>query len=1009
MSWPVLATAFAGAAAGASFPTPYNSEQDTASFALPAEEAAAALALPEGFRAQVFAAEPDINNPIALAWDARGRLWVAENYTYAEHTLRFDPALRDRILVFEGDGRGRFASRRVFADDLQRLTSVEIGHGGVWLTCPPQLLFIPDRDRDAVPDGPPVVILDGFDVPTESHHTVTNGLKFGPDGWLYGRCGSSSPGEVGAPGTEPRARVPLRGSMWRYHPQRRIFETLSGGTTNPWGHDWDRHGELFFVNTVNGHVWHGITGAHFQRTPYPNLQVYALLDHHADHWHFNTGEGWKSSRDGAANALGGGHAHVGMMIYQADHFPAEYRDRLFTLNFHGRRANQELLARSGSGYVVRHRADLFVSGDTWFRGQEIACGPDGGVFVLDWSDTGECHEATGVHRTSGRIFKLTHGEPARPEITDVARLDLPALVRLHTHRNEWFVRQARLELTARATSGGNVAGAALLLRELFDGEPDAASKLRALWTLHTIGAASEEFLRGLLRHESEHVRTWAIRLLSDAWPLDTVLSRRPPRPEATPDRALLAEFVALAKSDSSGLVRLALASVLQRLPPEARAPLAIALVARSEDVDDHNLPLMLWYALIPVAEALPHVLPQVAAASEWPLTRRLIARRLAEDLEKNPDGLGALVRLAASRPARFQVDILEGMSEGLRGWRRAPKPSGWDELADGLAGSAEVSVRERVRDLNLLFGDGRALDEVRGVALDAKAELSSRQAALRALIASRLPDLRQVCERLLSVRGLNAIAIQGLAEFDDPSIGTRIAASFRTFFPSDREAVISLLVTRPAFAQALLAEVEGGRIPRAAVTPYHARQIRAFGDPELARRLAAVWGEAREPAADKRALIASLKAEVTPEKLAAADKSAGRVVYTALCQACHTLHGEGGQIGPDLTGSGRGNLDYLLENIVDPNAIVSADFRLRSITLRDGRVLNGFVSARTARTLTLKTMSESVTVELAEVTSQQDMPHSLMPEGLLESIGVQEQVELLAYLLHPNQVPLPAR
>src|SRR5438093_12312610 len=206
------------------FPVPYNSEpQETGR--MPAAEAAAKMQLPPGFKATVFAAEPDVQNPIALAWDARVRLWVEETYTYAEGARKFDLNLRDRILIFEDkDGDGRFDTRKVFTDELQMLTSIEVGHGGVWVMCPPQLRFIPDRDGDDVPDGAPEVVLDGFTIPPENYHTFANGLRFGPDGWLYGRCGASSPGEIGAPGTPASQRIPMRGTIWRYPPQRKVLE-----------------------------------------------------------------------------------------------------------------------------------------------------------------------------------------------------------------------------------------------------------------------------------------------------------------------------------------------------------------------------------------------------------------------------------------------------------------------------------------------------------------------------------------------------------------------------------------------------------------------------------------------------------------------------------------------------------------------------------------------------------------------------------------------------------------
>ncbi|HEY6227557.1 MAG TPA: PVC-type heme-binding CxxCH protein, partial [Verrucomicrobiae bacterium] len=669
------------------FPSPYNSETSGAG-PIPAAEAVSKMQLPPGFKATVFAAEPDVQNPIAMAWDARGRLWVAENYTYAESAKHYDLNLRDRILIFEDkDGDGHFDSRKVFTDELQMLTSIEIGYDGVWVMCPPQLLFIPDKNRDDAPDITPEVVLDGFTPSPDMYHTFANGLRFGPDGWLYGRCGASSGGEIGVPGTPAEQRIPLRGTMWRYHPRRKVVEVISSGTTNPWGHDWNEHGELFFINTVNGHLWHEFAGAHFMRphTFDPNPRAYELIDQHADHWHFDTAIGWQKSRDIGAPDLGGGHAHVGMMIYQGDNWPDEYRGHLFTLNLHGRRMNQEILERSGSGYVGKHGADFFIAGDPWFRGMEVSYGPDGGVFVLDWSDTGDCHDYSGVHRTSGRIYKITYGTPKHSTIGDLRLLSAEDLVKLHTHRNEWFSRQARLELTARAREGRFLGDTAAQLRELFEKNTDVVIKLRALWTLYTIGATDEKFLREQMDHPNEHVRAWAVRLLTDDWPLDTVLSQRPAgRPEASAASELNWSFSTAAQTEKSGLVRLAYASAMQRLPVTNRVTLAMGLLSRREDANDHNLPLMIWYGLIPAAEIKPLESEPLEFAdllmnAKIPLTRRLIARRLAEDVEKKPAPVNRMLQIAHDIVSpSLREDIVNGMTDGLVGWRKARKPEAWD-------------------------------------------------------------------------------------------------------------------------------------------------------------------------------------------------------------------------------------------------------------------------------------------------------------------------------------------
>jgi putative membrane-bound dehydrogenase-like protein len=981
---------------------------------MPADRAAAAFRVPNGYKVSVFASEPDVQNPIAMAWDGRGRLWIAENYTYAERSQRFDLSLRDRVVIFEDvDGDGKQDRRVVFTDEVQMLTSLEIGRGGVWLLCPPQLLFVPDRNRDDVPDGAPEVILDGFTVPAENYHNFANGLRWGPDGWLYGRCGASSPALLGPPGTPDDRRVPMGGGMWRYHPEKKRVEVLNHGTTNPWGHDWNEFGEPFFINTVNGHLWHAIAGAHFVRphTIDPNPRTYELIDQHADHWHWDTAKDWSDSRSasGEHDRRGGGHAHSGMMIYLGDQWPESDRGKLFTLNFHGRRMNVERLERLGGGYVGKHEPDRFFAGDPWFRGIDLGYGPDGGVFVLDWSDTGECHEATGVHRTSGRIYKITYGTPTPSRIGDLARLSDSELVALLRHRNEWFARMARRELADRSVRGDKLQGVRESLQKWLVEDPDPVIRLRALWTLYGVGATDQDFLLKLLGQKHESVRAWAIRLLNDDLPIDTINSRRiGPVREVPLEKISQFMFMSLARKDESALVRLTLASTLQRLPVVHRM-LAAPLLRHSEDASDHDIPLMLWYGLIPFADAYPEAFVRLIPACTIPTTRRLMSRRVAEDLERAPQLVEFLLDQTSRMDSReLQADVLNGVFEGLRGIRKAKKPAAWDTFAAKLEGSSDPAIRDRVRELSVVFGDGRALHEVKRLALDNKADLETRRVALKTLIENRPPDLRSICEKLLGVRFLNATAARGLALFDDPAVGRGLARSYRAFHPSERVAVIDTLVSRPAFASALLDEIAAGRIARNDLDAFHARQVRNLGDPVVSRRLGEVWGEIRDSAEAKRQEIARLKVRLSPETLAQADRSQGRVVYNKVCASCHKMYGHGGEIGPDLTGSGRDNLDYLLENMVDPSATVGADFRMSVLEMADGRVLNGLVRTRNDRTITLQTQTESLTLDRKDVEQIKQSPLSLMPEGLLDPLTPEQVRDLFGYLNQRTQAPLPA-
>lgn len=988
------------------FPQPFDTETDLSRRRLTPAEAAEGYRVPDGFSVGVFASEPDVMNPIAVAWDTRGRLWVAENFTYAERATRFEAGLRDRVTILsDADGDGRIDRRRVFAADLQALTGVEVGLGGVWLMCPPRLLFVADRDGDDVPDGPPETVLEGFTIPPENHHNLANGLRFGPDGWLYGRCGASAPGLVRRADAPAAYEVPLRGGIWRYHPATRQFEAVCHGTTNPWGHDWDAHGEAFFINTVNGHLWHVIPGAHFARphTLAASPLVYEPIQMHADHWHWDTGTSWTDSRSasGEHDRRGGGHAHVGMTIYGGLQWPEEYRGRLFTLNQHGRRMNVERLEREGSGYVGRHEPDALFAADPWMRGIEVTYGPDGSVYLVDWSDTGECHDHTGVHRNSGRIYRVTHGPPTATPPPDLARVDAAALVAVLTGANEWLARAARRELCNRAARGIDVDPAVGPLLALASRPGDAVFRLRGLWTLHSLDRLPRDVCAAALDDPDEHVRAWGVRLLTDELPLDTAtgLVRADTEPRAP---GLVDTLARLASSDPSALVRLALASSLQRLPVADRPRLAAALLGHDEDAADHNLPALVWFGLMPLAERDPVALVQLAVEGRFPAVRAWTARRVGELAARRPEPIARLLELGTSAPCDAQADLLAGLAAGLTGQRRVRKPAAWDRFVASLG--VDAGAGSTVRSLAVVFGDGQALDEVRRLALDPRSDLPTRRRALESLIEARPADLREVCERLLDEKFLNTTALAGLTRFDDAGIGRRLAAAYKRFHPVDRPAVIEALVSRPSFAPALLELLEKGVVARGDLSAAQARQIVALGDPACTARLVAAWGEVRELPDDRRETIERLKRTLTPERLATAAPTRGRQLFSKHCGACHRLFGSGGEIGPDLTGADRRNLDYLLTNVVDPSAVVTKDFLVTRFVLADGRVLSGIVAGENEATLTVQTAQNRHSIAQEDIEVREPSQASLMPDGLLQLLEEQEIVDLVAYLGSDSQV-----
>ena len=728
---------------------------------------------------------------------------------------------------------------------------------------------------------------------------------------------------------------------------------------------------------------------------YRNPHIYKLIDQHADHVHWDTREKWSDVRElGVTNSssqAGGGHAHTGLMFYNGGSWPDEYRGKLFTINFHGRRLNVENVVRTGSGYVGKHTPDFAQQADPWFRGIDLLTAPDGSVYVSDWSDTGECHDDDGINRQSGRIYKIMHGQAAKPAVGDVAKLSDAELLPLLRSDNEWFARAARKQLQERAARGVELGEQRESLRQMFVKSGDPVVVLRSLWALHAAGGADAAFLRTQLGHANEYVRAWAIRLLLDD--------------PATATAETHAALASLANGEQSAYVRLALASALQRVPLGQRAAIAGPLLAHAEDAGDHNLPLMLWYGIEPLAEQAPEAILTLIENTEISTPRQLIARRLGEDVERRPGPLNDLLLLAATKPAAFQQDILTGLVEALAGWRRAPKPAAWDAASVQFAKVDEA----RVRELAGVFGDGRALDKLRALALDAAAEMPVRHAALSSLIDARADGLRELCEQLFEVRDLTGIAAGGLALNDDPAIADQMLARFPGLPPVEKSPVMAALLTRPSWAAKLLDAIAAGRISRDELTAFHARQINGFHDAAIDAKLTDVWGASRETSADKTALITTWKERLTPESLAQADQRKGKVLYSQVCASCHRLYGEGGSIGPDLTGSGRVDLDYLLHNIADPSALVAADYQLSSLTMVDGRVLSGMIRSRNDSIIVLQTLTETLNLQVSDVAKSETSPISIMPDGLLGALDETQTRDLIAYLMSKEPLPKETR
>jgi len=958
--------------------------------AVPASQAASRLKLPEGFTVSLFAAEPDVVQPIAMTIDPKGRLWVVENYSYP--IWLGGPSGRDRILIFEDvDSDGHFDRRTVFYEKGTNFTGIELGFGGVWVCATPSLIFIPDRDGDDRPDGEPVVKLDGWS--NHAQHNMFNGLKWGPDGWLWGCNGILSESRVGKPGTPESKRVAINCGVWRYHPARGVFEAVAHGTTNPWGLDFDEWGEAFITNCVIPHLFHVVPGAHFQRMFGEDIlpNSYALMETCADHIHWAGGR-WQDSRDGKGKhgEAGGGHAHVGAMIYLGDNWPDRYRNGVFTCNIHGHRVNHDRLERRGSSYIARHEVDFLMVKDTWFRGLELKYGPDGSVFLTDWYDTGECHEtdSDNAHRENGRIYQIRHGTPKRVKV-NLAGLDDQALVGFQFHKNEWYVRTARRLLQERALQGRDLTAARRLLCDRLQPDADPRHALRALWALYAIGGLDEKTGHKLLADPDEHSRAWAIRLLCDA---------------GMPSSATLARFAELAKTDSSPKVRLSLASVLQRLPIDRRWAITQPLLNRAEDASDRMIPLLLWYGVEPTVPVGIEAAVEQTARGRLPLVCQFVARRA---VVANPvTGLAAVVAALGTADDTVRVSYLVGAHEALRGRKHVSRPKDWPAEFARLVARPNPDVVESALLLALDLEEPKAISTLRSIVEDRTHPLALRRRILSALVEHRVPGLATDLHALLDDPELRVSALRALAAFEAAATPEIVLRRFGSFPQSERDDAIATLASRPAWALVLLDAISRGQVSRRDVNASVARQLLAFGDSRITERLEAAWGKVQPTSQQKAELMARYKATLAANPDGPPSGSRGRGVYSRTCLQCHRLYDAGGDVGPDLTGSDRANADYILENVLDPSAAVSRDYTLTNVATADGRLVSGIIREQTDASLVVQTANERIVISREDVEAIKPSMTSMMPEGLLERLSPQEVRDLFAYLASSSQVPL---
>src|ERR1043166_2244060 len=968
--------------------------------ALSPEEARKKFTLPEGFEIRLFASEPEVVNPVAMTWDERGRLWVLELYEYPLGAKQGEKP-RDRIKILEDtDADGRADKVTVFADGLNLATGLQLGNGGVYVGQAPEFLFLEDTDGDGRADKR-TVLKTGFGL--DDRHELLNSFCWGPDGWLYMTHGVFTYSQVKDPNNPADTGVKMNAAVARYHPLTKKFEVFADGTSNPWGVDFDRAGNAFVSACVIDHLFHMAPGGQYVRqggSP-SNPYEYQLLPSIVDHKHKMA-------------------AYAGVQIYQGNQFPAEYRGTILMGNIHDNAVHQDRLTPTGSSFRASFNQDFVRANDGWFMPVSTQVGPDGAVWIMDWYDKYPCYQNAnadpeGVDRELGRIWRVVYtGKhpgakvPSRPERNmNLAKATSAELVKLLSHPNVWQCRLAQRLLNERRDSSVRPA-----LVKLLERGTALEPRLAPLWTLHATETLNELILDHCAADREPAIRAWAARLTGE---------RR------TASQAARARLLDLAK-DADPSVRLAVATALRQFAsgsltvdtavPELLAsfdakPILSALVQVSSDGKDPLIPFMIWSALEPnfaqhPQNGLDWLLERGAAT--MPLSGQLAKKAMRRlcDLHE-PELMSAAIRFttqALGKSDALAAAALEGLVEGQKGKALPPSKPASDEFAK-LSASSNPEVSARAQELGTLWGDPVALNKVLAKISDRSLSDSARIKALQAAQQTKNDSTRAAILALVSGRNsdeLTIAAIQALSEVGGAESGGALTAAWRSLSPAVRRAAAEALVSRASWRAGLLDGVGDKTISPGELTASVVRVLAKSSDARLRERTAQLIGRFRESDSDKLKLIAQKKKVVLSGE---PDLSAGHEVAKKTCFVCHKLHGEGAEVGPDLTGVGRSTLDALLANVIDPNQIVGKGYENTEIETKDGRSLSGRVVEDTDTRIKLLSSGPK-----EEVVAKSDIAHirttelSVMPEGL-EQLPDADFRNLIWFILNPPQDSRP--
>jgi len=969
-----------------------------------AEDAIAQFRMQPGFKAEVVAAEPLITKPIAIQWDGDGRLWVAETPEYPngrrplvapawKETGVLDPGhydrpARDTISILEDtDGDGVADGKRIFHEGLELVTGFCFHKDGVIAVAQPSIVWLRDTDGDSRADEE-VPLYDGF-TPGDTHF-VANHFMHGPDGWIYASTGSGA--VVRKPGSdETMAR--LSPGMFRFRPDGSAIEQVASQGGNSFGGELTSDFELFHGKATSGHPIQHVVLPEWVLARAPDAGVGAFNS-------VNPGR-QVQRKDLPTRApimqidqVGRYSAACSSMVYEGGAWPEEYEGKVFVTEPILDIIHHEAMRPDGPSYrgeMVLEDEEWLRSDDYWFCPIDIALGPDGAAYVLDFYTPVVAHNDTRGPQHSrsnasvrpdrdhyfGRIYRIQHGDAPETGTLELSKAGGRALVEAFRHGN----RVVRMNAQRLLLEQPELVDDALLLQlEKLAGQdgPSPSARVLALWSLQGLGKLKPELLGRCMRSSRSPVRKNAMLIAEAAGTRLTAEQARSGLADSDV-RVRLATLRALAASDLDEGAAAALLDAKFDDPWSRAAAVAAGarqassqletLLTAADSTQDPEAVRALAASLASSGDAgqLPGIL-RAAGESPHPELAVVVLRELSANPPRRPRNARAL------REALGSLLVSENQQLAAAA---LPLAIRWDRR-----GSLRADAHNLVQILLQWLED------------PARPE-ADRIAAVRSLVASRRFDER-ILPRVIAtldqpVSDALAVEVVGaLAATGDAPAGEALVRRYPSFEGRRREAAFDAIVSRPEWAGVLLDAIAEGEPAPAAFEPAEKARLTRHPDAGVAKRATATFGGGG--AKDQ------LVAELLPEMRKPGDPDQGKRMFAAACATCHQLEGEGHEFGPALDGIGSHPVLELLTHIVNPNLIVDDEHRTWNITMKDGTQYSALIASENESRVQLQ-LPAGVTIDLrpSEIAKREKADHSLMPEGL-EALGTESLRDIITYL-----------